>query len=40
MKYMRPVLAALALTVTVGSYIALAQQQPDYRLVFPAGGQQ
>jgi hypothetical protein len=28
MKYMRPVLAALALTVTVGSYIALAQQQP------------
>jgi hypothetical protein len=30
MKYMRPVLAALALVVTMGSYLALAQQ--------PAGG--
>ena len=28
MRHMRPVLAALALTATVGSYIALAQQQP------------
>lgn len=28
MRYMRPVLAALALTVTLGSYLALAQQQP------------
>ena len=28
MKYTRPVLATLALTVTVGAYIALAQQQP------------
>jgi hypothetical protein len=27
MKYMRPVLAALALSVTFGSYLALAQQQ-------------
>lgn len=27
MKYMRPVLAALALTVTLGSYLAYAQQQ-------------
>ena len=27
MKHMRPVLAALALSVTVGSYLALAQQQ-------------
>ena len=26
MKYMRPVLAALALMVTVGTYIALAQR--------------
>lgn len=35
MKYMRPVLAALALLVTLGSYLALAQQQPAGR-----GGQQ
>ena len=28
MKYMRPVLAVLALVVTMGSYLALAQQQP------------
>ncbi|MBI4885624.1 MAG: lectin [Acidobacteria bacterium] len=28
MKYLRPVLAALALLVTLGSYLALAQQQP------------
>jgi hypothetical protein len=28
MRYMRPVLAALALTVTVGTYIAFAQQPP------------
>ena len=27
MKYMRPVLAALALSVTLGAYVALAQQQ-------------
>jgi len=33
MKYMRPVLAALALTVTLGSYLALAQPQQQ-----PAGG--
>lgn len=28
MNYMRPVLAALALSITLGSYLALAQQQP------------
>jgi len=33
MKYMRPVLAALALMVTLGSYLALAQQPQQ-----PAGG--
>jgi hypothetical protein len=33
MKYMRPVLAALALVVTLGSYFALAQQPQQ-----PAGG--
>lgn len=27
MKYMRPILAVLALSITVGSYLALAQQQ-------------
>lgn len=37
MKYMRPILAALALSVTLGSYLALAQQQPAGR---GGGGQQ
>ena len=33
-KYIRPILAALALMLTLGSYLAFAQQQP------PAGGAQ
>ena len=39
MKYTRPVLAALALTVTVGSYIALAQQQQPAGQGRGGGGQ-
>ena len=36
MKYMRPVLAALALSITLGSYLALAQQpqQPQQPMSF------
>jgi hypothetical protein len=38
MAYMRPVLAALALTFTLGSYLALAQLRGSWNSAHPSRG--